>query len=162
MLPPLETKQDAVGHDLLRGYFSAGALASPRAARGCRIAATTTPSGTAPAEETQVPALTDDINDGISSGRGKVHGGNCEKRRETMPEGEALAPTSHGWGEVEAEVAVPRYLAMMLREELDVSCRLGCHATGRRDGRMEDSEGCGAREAEGGDGASLGLLGTDE
>lgn len=111
-------------------------------------------------EETEIRALSNGLDDRISSS-GAVEGGNPEKILETMLAGEALAPKNHHRWNFEGEAAVPHYLAMMLREELDISCRLGCHAAGWRDGRMEDSEECGGREAEG-DGASTGLLGTDE
>eukprot|EP00752_Nemacystus_decipiens_P012770 g11309.t1 len=138
-----------------------GALASPRAARGCRMAATLTSSGMAP-EETETPALapSDDINHDIR-GRAAVDGGNPYKLQGTTVAGEALPPTSRDGGDCTAEAAVPPYLAMMLREEMDVSWRLGCSAVGRRDGRIEGGEGCGGRKP-GGDGASTGLSGTDE
>lgn len=94
-----------------------------------------------------------DINDGISSG-GVADGGTSEKPRESMPVGKASTS-------FEADAAVPHYLAMMLREELDVSCRLGRHAAARGDERMENNEDCGVREAEG-HGSSADFLGTDE
>lgn len=103
-------------------------------------------------------ALGDGINDGISI-RGVAD--NSEKHRETMPEGEVSAPTNQARELFEAAAAVPHNLAMMLREELDVSYRLGCHAAGRWDGRMEDNEGSGRRKEEGG-GSNADFWGTDE
>lgn len=132
-------------------------------ARECRIAATLTTSGTA-LEGSESGTISDDIDDGVSGGCGRViAGGNSQKLRETMLVGEASAPTNRVGGKYEAATgaAVPHKLAMMLREELDVSYRVGCHAAGRRDERMEDYEGCGDRDAAG-DGSSAGLLGTYE
>lgn len=101
-------------------------------------------------------ALGDDIHDGISSGE-VVDGGNSENPQENTTVGRALVPTNHGRGHFEAEAAVPHCLAMMmLHEELDVSCRLGYHAAGRRDETMEDSDGCQGRDA-----AGVGSVGTD-
>ena len=109
-------------------------------------------------------SLSGGINDGISSSRGLVDGGNSRKKRETMPGGEALAPTSRVGGgceaEAEAEVEMPHYLAMVLRGEMDVSCRLGCNAAVGADGRMENGGGSGGQEAEE-VGAGACLSGTD-
>eukprot|EP00903_Cladosiphon_okamuranus_P005715 g5674.t1 len=136
-----------------------GALASPRATRGCRIAETLTLSAMSP-EGSEMGTFGNANNDGISSG-GVIDGGNSEKLREKTLVGEALAPKNHGRGHFKAEAAVPYFLAMMLREELDISCRLGSHPAGGRDDMMEDNDGCDGQE-EAADGSIAGLLGTDE
>lgn len=139
--------------------FSAGALASPRASRGCHIAATLTAYGMAP-EGSEMRALGDGISNEVSSDR-IADSGNPEKHQETTPVDEASAPTNQAGGRFEAAATVPHDLGMMLREELDVSCRLGCHAARGWNERMEDNEGFGSQEAEGGS-SGAGLLGADE
>lgn len=78
-----------------------------------------------------------------------------------MPVGKAVEPTDQAVAQFRAAAEVPHNLAIILREELDVSCRLGCHEAGRSDGRMEGTEDGGGGEAAGGS-SSVGLLGIDK
>lgn len=105
----------------------------------------------------------DDDNDGTGSG-GVVDGGNSERleapRIAVM--GEPSTPMNQAGGYFEAgAAAMPQNLANVLREELDVSCRLGCHEAGQLGERKEDNESFGGQEAKRG-GSSAGLCETDE
>ncbi|CAM9790995.1 unnamed protein product [Ectocarpus fasciculatus] len=98
-----------------------GALASPRAARGCRVEGT--PSSRA------APGAADvcGFNHAISGGD------DPENNRGPKTEGESVGPRTRargGRGERLAVSAMPHDLALLLREELDVSCRLGCDQAG--------------------------------
>ncbi|CBJ31425.1 hypothetical protein Esi_0255_0016 [Ectocarpus siliculosus] len=98
-----------------------GALASPRAARGCRVEGTLS-SRAAPGAA------------GVSGFNRAISGGDDpENSRGPKTEGEHVGPRSPargGRGERLAVAAMPHELALLLREELDVSRRLGCDEAG--------------------------------
>lgn len=98
-----------------------GALASPRATRGCR--------GEEPLSSRAAPGAAEvyGCNRAISGGD------DPENSRGPKTEGEPLGPRSRARGERGerlAVVAMPHELALLLREELDVSCHLGCDEAG--------------------------------
>ncbi|CAB1111661.1 unnamed protein product [Ectocarpus sp. CCAP 1310/34] len=115
-----------------------GALASPRAARGCRVERTLSSRAAPGAAEVS------GFNSAISGGD------DPENSRGPKTEGEHVGPRSRargGRGERLAVAAMPHELALLLREELDVSRRLGCDEAGPwesegRGGRVDSVEDC--------------------
>lgn len=94
------------------------------------------------------------FNDGAGEGEGALDlGDDRQSHREDEPVGAPLAPSNRSGARVEAAAAaVPHELALILREELDVSCRLGRGEAGPRNGGVEGNGdlGGGAREEEDG------------
>ncbi len=122
----------------------AEALSSPQTADGSRTAEKTTAAGAGPWEGA-IRTTSDGVNRGARGGGMALDGDSSpENCRQARPVDGPSASTS-------TTVAAPRGLAMMLRGELDVSCRLGCQAAGRRDdGMARSSEGCDGKAEEGG------------
>ncbi|CAM9995358.1 unnamed protein product [Ectocarpus sp. 12 AP-2014] len=107
-----------------------GALASPRAARGCRVERTLS--------SRVAPGVTE-----VSGFNSAISGGDDPENSRGQTEGEHVGPRRRargGRGERLAVAAMPHELACLLREELDVSRRLGCDEAG-----PWESEGRGGR-----------------
>lgn len=91
-----------------------------------------------------MPTTSDGVN-------GRARGGGMTLDDDSSPENRRQArPMDEPSASISPTVAAPRGLAMMLRGELDASCRLGCPAAGGWDDGMRNSEGCGGMAEEGG------------